>query len=165
MTKYAFRAAVLAVTLATGARAFAHGGFGGPPGHHDMFGGPGGAMYGRLLQALDLTAEQKQKMHDILKAHHQKFESLGAAARSAHEALADKLFSSGTVTASDLNAVVQQATKARSDLMQEGLAVALELRGVLTQAQLDKAAQIHTQMKALHAQMQQLIGAPSDVGE
>jgi Spy/CpxP family protein refolding chaperone len=161
MTRNTFTAALLAIAIGSGARAFAHGGMGGLHGH-DGFGGPGGAMYGRLLQALDLTADQKQKIHDIMKAHHEKFASLGAAARSAHEALADKLFSTGPLTASDLDGVVQQATRARSDLMHEGLAVAVEVRGVLTPAQIAKAAQIHGQMKSLRAQMQQLLGSNAE---
>ncbi|HZP42844.1 MAG TPA: Spy/CpxP family protein refolding chaperone [Candidatus Binatia bacterium] len=160
MTRRISASAVVALTLATGALAFAHGRFGGPPSHREMLGGPGGVMYGRLMQALDLTPEQTQKMRDVLKAHHEKLERLRDAARNAHEALAEKLFSTGTLDPHAVDAVAEQAAKARADLMREGLAVALELRGILTPAQLERAARIHTRMKALRAEMRQLLGPP-----
>jgi len=69
-----------------------------------------------------------------------------------------KLFGTGTVSSQDVDALVTQESQARLALMRERLATALEVRNVLTPAQIQRAATIRSGMKELHAQMRQLLG-------
>jgi Spy/CpxP family protein refolding chaperone len=51
---------------------------------------------------------------------------------------------------------MQQMAQLRQQLMQAGLKVALEMRGVLTPQQLAKAAEIKDRMRVLHTEMREL---------
>jgi Spy/CpxP family protein refolding chaperone len=74
----------------------------------------------------------------------------------AHKDVADKLFAPGEVQTEDLTTQVQRVAQLREQLMQEGLKVALEVRGILTPEQLAKAADLKERMRALHAEMRGL---------
>ena len=154
MTKTFLAAGTLALAVAGSSRAFGHGMGGGDAcGHGGL---PGGR---RVLHALALSADQKQGVHDILREHRPTLAQLGANEMTARQAIADKLLGTGTVTQNDLDALVQQESQARTALMRERLATALEVRKVLTAEQIQKAATIHASMKQLHNQMRQLLGS------
>ena len=153
MTKTFLAAGTLALAVAGSSRAFGHGMGGGDGcGHGGLLGG------GLVLHALDLSADQKQGVHDIFREHRPTLAQLGANERAARQAIADKLLGTGTVAQNDLDALVQQESQARTALMRERLATALEVRKVLTSEQIQKAATIRTGMKQLHDQMHQLLG-------
>jgi len=153
MTKSILAAGTLALAVASSLPAFGHGMRGGGAcGHGALLGG------GRMLHALDLSADQKQKVGDILTAHRPTLAQLRANEKTATQALAAKLLGTGTVTQPDLDALVQQESQARTALMRERLAAALEVRNVLTPQQIQKAATIRAGMQGLHAQMRQLLG-------
>jgi Spy/CpxP family protein refolding chaperone len=76
--------------------------------------------------------------------------------KKAHESLTEKFFASGEVRAEDLTLQMQRVAQLREQLMQEGLKVALEVRGVLTPEQLAKAGEIKDRMKSLHSEMRSL---------
>ena len=150
-------ASALALALTSGSVAFGYGmrGGGGCGGGHGDGMLPGG---GRLLHALDLSADQKEKVQDIFAAHAPRFHALMANQKAAKQAIADELLGAGTVSQQDVDAAAQQASQATTDLMHERLAVALEVRNILSPEQIQKAATIRSRMKQLHAQMQQLLG-------
>jgi Spy/CpxP family protein refolding chaperone len=150
MTKTFLAAGTLALAVAGSSRAFGHG-----MGGCDA-GLPGGR---RVLHALALSADQKQGVHDILREHRPTLAQLRANEKAARQAIADKLLGTGTVTQNDLDALAQQESQARTALMRERLATALEVRKVLTPDQIQKAATIHAGMKQLHDQMRQLLGS------
>ncbi len=151
MTKSFLAAGTLALAIASNSPAFGHGMH-----EHGACGAlPGG---GRMLQALDLSADQKQKTQDILTAHRPTLAQLAATEKAAKQALADRLLGTGSVTQQDIDALVQQETRAHGALMRERLATALETRNVLTPEQIQKAATIHAGMNYLHAQMRKLLG-------
>jgi Spy/CpxP family protein refolding chaperone len=152
-TKSIFIACLPALAIASGALAFGHGMRG--PGRCG-----GGALLGgaRVLHALDLSADQQQKVQNILTVRRTSLAPLVANERAARQALADKLLGTGPVTPQDLDALVQQESQARTALMRERLAAALEVRNILTPEQVQKAATIRARMKDLHAQMRQLLG-------
>ena len=153
MTKTFLAAGTLALVVAGSSGAFSHGMGGGDAcGHGGL---PGGR---RVLHALALSADQKQGVHDILREHRPTLAQLGANEMTARQAIADKLLGTGTVTQNDLDALVQKESKARTALMRERMATALEVRKVLTPEQIQKAATIHAGMKQLHDQMRQLLG-------
>jgi Spy/CpxP family protein refolding chaperone len=151
----------LALVLTGGSAALGYGGRGGGGcgGGHGIGLLPGG---GRLLPALDLSTDQREKVQDIFAAHGPKFHTLMASQKAARQAIADKLLGSDPVSQQDLDAVAQQASQATSDLMHERLTVALEVRNVLTSEQIQKVARIRSSMKQLHAQMQQLLGGQQE---
>ena len=151
MTKSFLAAGTLALAIASNSPAFGHGMH-----EHGACGAlPGG---GRMLQALDLSADQKQKTQDILTAHRPTLAQLAATEKAAKQALADRLLGTGSVTPQDIDALVQQETRAHGALMRERLVTALETRNVLTPEQIQKAATIHAGMNYLHAQMRKLLG-------
>jgi len=151
MTKSFLAAGTLALAIASNSPAFGHGMH-----EHGACGAlPGG---GRMLQTLDLSADQKQKTQDILTAHRPTLAQLAATEKAAKQALADRLLGTGSVTQQDIDALVQQETRAQGALMRERLATALETRNVLTPEQIQKAATIHAGMNYLHAQMRKLLG-------
>lgn len=166
--------AVLAPALAQagGDRAFAPGD--GPPGvmrvgmggpfHGPMpFGDDPGLMLPMLLQGVGLTDDQKKQVRDLLKADHATLFALFDQLRTANQALADKLVSTGPVTEQDLQPLVDQVMKVRGDIVSHGLKVVLQVRGLLTTEQLAKAADVKTKMRALRAQMRDLLGEPEAI--
>jgi Spy/CpxP family protein refolding chaperone len=70
----------------------------------------------------------------------------------------------GPVTIDDLAPLIQSEAQARTALMQARLSAVVDVRNVLTPAQIQKAATIRTGMKQLHAQMRELLGhqSPAD---
>jgi Spy/CpxP family protein refolding chaperone len=153
-------AALLAVGLAgSTAHAQGHMRMGGHPG------GPGtgpepGMLLPMILGKLDLSADQQTKVHAILEAHRPVLQGLFPQLRTAHEQLNAKLFQAGPLKPEDLAPYLDTVTKLKQQVMQEGIKVALDLRGVLTTDQLAKAAEIHDRLQALHAEMKQLLGDP-----
>jgi Spy/CpxP family protein refolding chaperone len=150
MTRTIFTAGALVLAIAAGTEAMGYGMPGG--GHGGFLGGP------RLLHALNLTAEQKQQVQAIFQAHRPTFKQLAANERTAREAVADAMFGTNPVTQPALDALVQQEAQARTALMSERLAAALQVRGVLTPDQIQKASTIHAGMKQLRTQMHALLG-------
>ena len=152
MTRTMFTAGALALVIAAGTGAMGHGMPGGGSGHGGFLGGP------RLLHALNLSAQQKQQVQAILQANRSTFKQLAANEKTAREAIADAMLATNPVTQPALDALVQQEVQARTALMSERLAVALQVRGVLTPDQIQKASTIHAGMKQLRMQMHALLG-------
>jgi Spy/CpxP family protein refolding chaperone len=128
-------------------------------GHHGGMMGPEGMM-GPLpvfLRAANLTPAQQTQVKQILQSNraslHKQFEQI----RSAREQIANKLFSTGVVAAGDLTAQSQQIVQAEQQLLQGEINVALQLRALLTPAQLQKVSQVHQQFESLHQQMRALL--------
>src|SRR3989442_1003408 len=159
MTKTFLGAGTLALAVAGSSRAFGHGMGGGDACGHGGLPGGRRVLHALALSADQLSADQKQGVHDILREHRPTLAQLGANEMTARQAIADKLLGTGTVTQNDLDALLQQESQARTALMRERMATALEVRKVLTPEQIQKAATIHAGMKQLHDQMRQLLGS------
>jgi Spy/CpxP family protein refolding chaperone len=146
-------AGTFALAIATTAYAF---------GHRAQAGGRGcgEGMWGgaRILHGLDLTADQKQQVQDIVAKHRPALGPLMASERAAKSALADSLFATTPATPQQVDTLVKQEADARTALERERLALALEVRNVLTPAQIQNGATIRAKMKDLHTQMRQLFG-------
>jgi len=129
-------------------------------GGHMPLGEDPGLMLPLLLRSADLTPAQRDQVRTIMQSHQQRLQTLFAEVRTASEKLGDRLFSAGDVTATSLDPDVRAVLDKRGQLMREGLAVALEVRKVLTPAQLAKAADVRTRVRALHDEMRTLLGPP-----
>ena len=114
-------------------------------------------LFPLLAKGVGLTDAQQAKVKQIVASHQAQFEALRGQLQAAHEQLADKIYAPGPAKAEDLTPLVQQMAQLRGQLTQEGLRVALEIRGVLTLEQLAKAAQIRRRMNELGAEMQSLL--------
>ena len=145
--------AVTAATLLFSGTAFAEG-WGGPGGHR---GGGGGAFGWPVLRAVGLDDAQKAQIRQIFTTHRPQLQSLRQQLMTAQGQVRDKLLSPTPPTAADIAPISQL----RDQLAQERLAMALEIRNVLTPDQLAKAAQIRQQMKQLRQQMRDLTKPPT----
>jgi Spy/CpxP family protein refolding chaperone len=128
-----------------------------------MMMGRGGMMGGMsplpvLLRAADLTPAQQDQVKKILQDNRAKMRGQFAQMHTARQQMAAKLFSTGPLTANDLSVQTQQIAQAQQQMLQNRLNVALQVRAILTPAQLQKVAQFHEKFENLHQQMRALLG-------
>ncbi len=135
-------------------------------------GGPGGegfeGMHGMhmLLRAANLTPDQKNQVHDLMKAAKMQNKDTFKQIHSLQDQIADKLASTGSVTEGELNALQSQIIQLKGQMAQQSMKTALQIRALLTPAQLSKVADTHLKMKALHEQERQIFQEerPEDEG-
>jgi periplasmic protein CpxP/Spy len=146
-----------ALLVASAALAFGPhggGGFGGRPGMGD------GPLLPLRVMASVMNADQRQQLRDIMRTNGPKMHAIAEQLRKAHEALADRFFAPGSLAAGDLATQLQQIATLRDQLVQNALATALQVRGLLSTDQLAQAASKKDQLRSLHDQMESLIGHP-----
>jgi len=147
-----------------------HGGMGGCGimGHGGMMGRGGMMGMGPLpvfLRAANLTPDQQAQVKKIMEDNRAKIHGQFQQMHTAREQMAAKLFSTGPLTAADLSAQTQQIAQAQQQMLQNEINVALQVRSILTPAQLQKVAQFHQQFENLHQQMRALMGANGQSAE
>lgn len=128
----------------------------GPMGPGRMMGDAPGMLLPLVLRGVDLTEAQEKQVRAIMEAHRATFRTLFGELQAAQGDMADKLFAPGEVRAEDLTSQLQRVAQLREQLMQEGLKVALEVRGILTPEQLAKAAELKERVRSLHTEMREL---------
>jgi Spy/CpxP family protein refolding chaperone len=148
-------AAVLVAGFLGTAYAQPHPGFRGP--RAGMMGEGAGMTLPLLLRGANLTADQKTQVQQIMSNHRSNFQTLFSQLRAAQDQISSKLLSTGPVGENDVAPQLQQVSTLRSQLAEEGLRVALEIRNILTPDQLASAAQLKTQMQSLRSQMKNLM--------
>ncbi|MGH7773483.1 MAG: Spy/CpxP family protein refolding chaperone [Candidatus Binatia bacterium] len=126
--------------------------------------GPGAWMpYGAssmlpiILRGVNLTLEQNVRVEEIMATHRPTFNGLNKQLQAVHREIADKLFAPGEVRSQDLAIHVQRIVLLRSQLLNEGIKVMLEIRGVLTPEQLAKASQIKQRMQELRGEYRSVL--------
>jgi len=124
------------------------------------FGTEPGMMLPMLLHKLGLTDAQHERVRTILNAHRATFQTLFSQLRDAQQRLEAKLLGTDPVQLADVTPEIDHVATLRKQIMQEGVAVALEVRGVLTPAQLTHAGDLQSQVAALRSQMRTLLGEP-----
>ena len=143
----------------------AFGRFGGGPAF--MAGGPGGGHEGpgktlRLLVS-QMTPDQRKQVRQVFLADRGTMRDTLKALHDAHEALADKMLSAGTVTDADIAPLAQQVATLHQQLLDHGTKVMLQIRAIATPDQLAKAAATKAKLDDLHAQIRTLLGdSPED---
>jgi Spy/CpxP family protein refolding chaperone len=124
--------------------------------HRGIAGEMGPGMFYMLFRGANLSAEQTAKVKEILQAHRGRTRDLMKQLRAARTELTDMLFAPGAVTAEDLQPLRQRTTQLWEQLSQERLAAALDIRAVLTPAQLAKAEKLKDRFRQLRKEMQEL---------
>jgi len=117
-----------------------------------------------FLRAANLTPAQQAQVKTIMESSRSAMRSQSDQIRKLREQIATKLFSASAVTASDFSAETSQIANAQQQLLQNQLNVALQLRAILTPAQLQKVAVFHQQFESLHQQLRALLGPPPGDG-
>lgn len=145
LAKTSLLAAALAGALATAVPAAAQpagGGWQGGGWH-----GGGGGMH--ILRGLGLSDAQKAQVQQLVQASRAQTKPIAQQLRALHGQLATAVLTAGT-TAADLQPLVQQETQLRYQLETARYALFLQIRNVLTPAQLSQAAAIQQRLAALH---------------
>jgi Spy/CpxP family protein refolding chaperone len=117
-----------------------------------------------FLAGVTLTDEQQAQLHQLLQASHAQIKPLEQQIHALRKQIFDQLASAAAVDGTQITALQQQAAQLREQVDEQRLATALQIRALLTPAQLAQAAQIHQQLASLHAQMKNLVGRPADNG-
>jgi Spy/CpxP family protein refolding chaperone len=143
---------LLAVPVSMAVRADAHGEMG-------EFHGRAGTGHGYLgfLQGVQLTSSQRQQMHELMKAAWTQDKAQVKQLRALKTQISDAMAGSGAVSADAMGGLQQQAAQIGEQLDADRLAVAIQVRGLLTPDQLSQSANVHTQMKALRQQEDALL--------
>ena len=108
-----------------------------------------------FLRGIDLTADQKTQVQQIMANHRETFRGLLDQLRSVHTEIESKILSTGNVEEADLTAPIQQLAQLQNQLADEHLKVTLEIRKLLTPEQLTQAAQHREQMQARWGEMRE----------
>ena len=109
------------------------------------------------MQAAHLTADQQKQVDQILQSNRSQTAPLIEQLFSLHEQIANKLLAAGTVSASDLATLEDQAAQLDAQIQHQALNASVQIRGILTPDQVAKMAQFHQKMAALQAQMKGLM--------
>ncbi len=140
-------------------------GFGdGGPGFMGHHGGPGGEGPGKPLRLLvsQLTPEQRQQVRQIFVADRGSMRDTLKALHDAHEALADKMLSAGTVSDADIAPLVAKIATLHQQLLDHGTKLMLQIRAIATPDELAKAAATKQKLDDLHAQIRALMSESSE---
>ena len=108
------------------------------------------------LQAAHLTADQQSHVNQIMQSNRSRTVALIEQLESIHEQIADRLLAPGTVTASDLAPLEDQAAQLDAQIQQQALNASVQIRAILTPDQVARMAQFHRKMSALQDQMRTL---------
>ncbi len=153
-----FRTALLAGLVGTAGAAVAQG-WGG----HHGFGGRDGGEFG-MLRALSLTDAQKTQVHAAMESGRTASAPYREQLHAIEAQLHAKLTSSGAVAMADMAPLLQQKEQVMAELDQTRMATVLQVRSVLTPAQIAQAASMQAQLASLHAQ-ERAVTAPTGTSE
>jgi Spy/CpxP family protein refolding chaperone len=146
---HAIKAAVLsacALFLVAGSKAFSSpidfrgGGF-----------GPGDQLM-QLVKKANLTPQQQDQIQTIRASAKSQQKSLMQQWSALHTQIADKLLATSTPAMADFSSLTQQMNQVHAQQVTLALQTALQIRAVLTPAQVTHVAQIYTQLNNLSAQ-------------
>lgn len=120
-----------------------------------------------LIKYANLTPDQETQVQGILEKAAPQRKSLRLQSAALREQMAEKMLGSGTVTAADFSSLTQQDAQVHQQQVELVLNVSVQIRNLLTPAQLSHVAQLHQQMKSLNAQKRQLLhdAAQDEEGE
>jgi uncharacterized membrane protein len=109
------------------------------------------------MQAAHLSADQQKQVNQILQSNRSQTAPLIQQLQAVHEQIANKLLAPGTISASDLAPLEEQAAQLDAQIQQQALDASVQIRALLTPDQVARMAQFHQKMSALQAQMKSLM--------
>lgn len=115
-----------------------------------------GLMSPRLLNALNLTPEQKAQIEVSKEAFRQAQKAYLNELIALRKDVADKLFGSNPVREPDVAAQITKMANLREKILREGFRIALDVRNVLRPDQLAKAATIRQQLQGIQSEVRGL---------
>lgn len=125
------------------------------PHHPGMF-GPEVGPIGMIFQGVQLTKDQKAKIHDILTVARKEEKTNRDSMKAIHDQMADKLLSPGKVTTETLQPILDKQESLEKTVKANHIKTILALRDVLTPEQLAKAKVRYTKIKSIKEQMKEL---------
>ena len=131
----------------------------GPGGFHShcRHGEGDGIGLGPLLHRLNLTDAQRTQIQTILSQERESARTLHQQLHSDKAALGEKFFAPGALQSADLEPQIQQLAGVQQQLLEQRIQTAVAIRNVLRPDQLAQAAQLKSQIQALHEQMHNLV--------
>jgi Spy/CpxP family protein refolding chaperone len=102
-----------------------------------------------FIRRANLTQEQRTRVHQIMGSSFTRARPLMKQLYDIHDEIGDKLLSSGTVNASDIEPLQRRENQIHQQLDEQMLSAALQIRGLLTPRQLRQAADLHNKLKSL----------------
>ncbi len=115
-----------------------------------------------ILHGLNLTDEQRDKVHAIVKSSFEQARPAMQKLRGLHEQMADQMLSGGDLTEAQFDPVLQQQDALRQQLDKIHVQAMLQIRALLTPAQMAQAADLHKKLASLHAQEHALMGGDDE---
>jgi hypothetical protein len=109
------------------------------------------------MQAAHLTAAQQKQVGQIFQSSRSQTAPLIQQLQSVHEQIANKLLAPGTISATDLAPLEDQAAKLDAQIQRQALSASVQIRSILTTDQIARMAQFHQKMSALQQQMKKLM--------
>jgi Spy/CpxP family protein refolding chaperone len=115
-----------------------------------------------LLAGVTLTSDQQTQITALHQAARTQTKPLMQQLHSLQGQMRDLMLAPGAVNTAQATTLQQQISALHAQLDEQRLNTELQVRAVLTPAQLAQAASTGAQMKALHQQMRSLMGAHTD---
>ena len=115
-----------------------------------------GLMAPRLLNALNLTPDQKAQIEVSKNAFRDAQRAYLSEIRALRKEVADKLFGPNPAREADVAAQITKIADLREQLLRQGFKIALDVRNVLKPDQLAKAATIRQQLQEIQSEVRGL---------
>ena len=116
-----------------------------------------GLMLGVPLSALNLNPDQQGQIRTILASYRTSMRPIVQQLQQAQAGLSDKLLAPGQPQAADLQPQLAQISQLRGQLLQLSAQATLDIRNVLSPAQLATASQTKAKLRELRSQMNQIL--------
>lgn len=116
-----------------------------------------GPMSPRLLNSLNLTAEQKAQIEISKNAFRDAQRAYLTELRALRKEVADKLFGPNPVKEADVAAQITKIADLREKILRQAFRIALDVRSVLRPDQLAKAATIRQQLQEIQTEVRDLL--------
>jgi Spy/CpxP family protein refolding chaperone len=113
-----------------------------------------------ILQKLNLTPQQQAQVQTIQTTHQNTQQQLMTQLKTMHDDASQVFYAPGDPNTDKLNDSLKSVNQVQSQIMDDRLAEALEVRALLTPDQLATAAQLLEKIRAMRAQMHDLSAQP-----
>ena len=128
---------------------------------NEMAGGPDLPLF---LRSANLTPEQHAQVKKIFDSNHPAFARLFDQIRQQRQQLDDRLFAPGPVDEAVVEKTSQSLAQLQGQLADLELKTMLQIRTLMTPAQLNRVADFHRRLESLHQQMHELMQQNTPLG-